>query len=97
MSDTVFNIQHSRSTFIFRLEYLLSIINNDYHSTISVFTCFFTSFIFPQILPQYPADLPPTVLSPLLTDSAVGLLSQVVDPEEDQLWRSLGDCWNIPR
>ncbi|XP_042347185.1 epidermal growth factor receptor kinase substrate 8-like protein 3b [Plectropomus leopardus] len=50
-----------------------------------------------MLLPQYPADLPPTVLSPLLTEAALQLLSQVVDPEEDFLWRSLGDCWNIPR
>ncbi|XP_037628293.1 epidermal growth factor receptor kinase substrate 8-like protein 3b [Sebastes umbrosus] len=56
---------------------------------------FFTSL--GAILPQYPADLPPSVLSPLLTDAAVRLLSEVVDPEEDQLWRSLGDAWNFPR
>ncbi|KAM7404600.1 hypothetical protein PAMP_011935 [Pampus punctatissimus] len=49
------------------------------------------------VLPQYPADLPPTVLSPLLSEAALRLLAQVVNPEEDQLWRSLGDCWNIPR
>ncbi|XP_034732795.1 epidermal growth factor receptor kinase substrate 8-like protein 3b [Etheostoma cragini] len=56
---------------------------------------FFTSL--GMILPQYPADLPPTVFSPLLTETALRLLTQVVDPEEDQLWRSLGDCWNFPR
>ncbi|KAM6930069.1 epidermal growth factor receptor kinase substrate 8-like protein 3b [Lycodopsis pacificus] len=56
---------------------------------------FFTSL--GAILPQYPADLPPTVLSPLLTDVALQLLNQVVDPEEDLLWRSLGDSWNFPR
>ncbi|KAF1390592.1 hypothetical protein PFLUV_G00059630 [Perca fluviatilis] len=56
---------------------------------------FFTSL--GMILPQYPADLPPTVLSPLLTEAALRLLSQVVDPEEDELWRSLGDYWNFPR
>ncbi|XP_067448132.1 epidermal growth factor receptor kinase substrate 8-like protein 3b [Thunnus thynnus] len=50
-----------------------------------------------SILPQYPADLPPTVLSPLLTEMAMRLLAQVVDPNEDQMWRSLGDCWNVPR
>ncbi|XP_068454384.1 epidermal growth factor receptor kinase substrate 8-like protein 3b [Clinocottus analis] len=49
------------------------------------------------ILPLYPADLPPTVLAPLLTEAAMQLLSQVVDSEEDLLWRSLGDSWNIPR
>ncbi|KAM6981969.1 epidermal growth factor receptor kinase substrate 8-like protein 3b [Tautogolabrus adspersus] len=46
---------------------------------------------------QYPEDLPPTVVSPLLTVSALRLLSQVVSQEEDNLWRSLGDSWNIPR
>ncbi|XP_074538620.1 epidermal growth factor receptor kinase substrate 8-like protein 3b [Halichoeres trimaculatus] len=50
-----------------------------------------------MIVPQYPLDLPPSVLSPLLTVSALRLLSQVVSPEEDDLWRSLGDSWNIPR
>ncbi|XP_041860231.1 epidermal growth factor receptor kinase substrate 8-like protein 3b [Melanotaenia boesemani] len=49
------------------------------------------------IVPLYPADMPPTVVSPLLTERAVQLLSQVVDPQEDGLWRSLGECWNIPR
>ncbi|XP_041655954.1 epidermal growth factor receptor kinase substrate 8-like protein 3b isoform X2 [Cheilinus undulatus] len=49
------------------------------------------------MVPQYPVDLPPTVLAPLLTVSALRLLSQVVTPEEDDLWRSLGDPWNIPR
>ncbi|CAK6951323.1 epidermal growth factor receptor kinase substrate 8-like protein 3b [Scomber scombrus] len=49
------------------------------------------------ILPHYPADLPPTVLSPLLTDAALRLMGEVVNPEEDQIWSSLGDCWNIPR
>ncbi|KAL6119777.1 eps8l3 [Pungitius sinensis] len=49
-----------------------------------------------EILPQYPADLPPTVLSPLLTEAALQLMSEVVNPEEDLLWRSLGDSWNIP-
>uniref|UniRef100_UPI0037E9C61E epidermal growth factor receptor kinase substrate 8-like protein 3b n=1 Tax=Semicossyphus pulcher TaxID=241346 RepID=UPI0037E9C61E len=56
---------------------------------------FFTSL--GMIVPQYPMDLPPTVLSPLLTVSALRLLSLVVSPEEDDLWRSLGDSWNIPR
>ncbi|XP_077371048.1 epidermal growth factor receptor kinase substrate 8-like protein 3b isoform X2 [Festucalex cinctus] len=49
------------------------------------------------ILPHFHAHLPPTVISPLLTEAALRLLRQVVTPEEDQLWRSLGDGWNIPR
>ncbi|KAM3872387.1 epidermal growth factor receptor kinase substrate 8-like protein 3 [Diretmus argenteus] len=52
---------------------------------------------FGVIVPQYPPDLPHTVLTPLLTEAALLLLSQVARPEEDRLWRSLGDCWNIPR
>ncbi|XP_055366136.1 epidermal growth factor receptor kinase substrate 8-like protein 3b isoform X2 [Betta splendens] len=50
-----------------------------------------------MIVPPYPADLPPSVLAPLLTDAAVQLLGRVVSPEEDELWRSLGECWNVPR
>lgn len=50
-----------------------------------------------MIVPVYPVEVPPTVLSPLLTETALGLLNQVVSPEEDQLWRSLGECWNVSR
>ncbi|KAM9342511.1 epidermal growth factor receptor kinase substrate 8-like protein 3b [Pholidichthys leucotaenia] len=46
---------------------------------------------------HYPPDVPPSVVSPLLTEPAMKLLERVVSPEEDQLWRSLGDSWNIPR
>lgn len=56
-----------------------------------------TSSIFPQMVPQYPADVPPSVVSPLLTVAALRVLSQVVNPEEDQLWRSLGESWNLPK
>ncbi|XP_069046429.1 epidermal growth factor receptor kinase substrate 8-like protein 3b [Lepisosteus oculatus] len=42
-------------------------------------------------------DLPPSVLTPLLTPPAIQLLRQEVSPEEDQLWCSLGDAWNVPR
>ncbi|XP_061528986.1 epidermal growth factor receptor kinase substrate 8-like protein 3b [Phycodurus eques] len=49
------------------------------------------------ILPRYHSHLPPTVLSPLLTEATLRLLRQTVTPEEDRLWRSLGDSWNIPR
>ncbi|XP_051806030.1 epidermal growth factor receptor kinase substrate 8-like protein 3b isoform X3 [Acanthochromis polyacanthus] len=49
------------------------------------------------IVRPYPEEVPPTVLSPLLTEEAVGLINQVVSPEEDQLWRFLGECWNISR
>uniref|UniRef100_A0A8C7P977 EPS8 signaling adaptor L3b n=1 Tax=Oncorhynchus mykiss TaxID=8022 RepID=A0A8C7P977_ONCMY len=50
-----------------------------------------------QLMCHYPPDLPPSVLTPLLTEPALILLSQVVTPEEDQKWRALGDSWNIPR
>lgn len=49
------------------------------------------------LVAQYPPDIPPTVLSPLLTEPAVQLLGSVVSPEEEQLWVSLGECWTIPR
>lgn len=42
-------------------------------------------------------DIPPSVLSPFLTEPALMLLGQTVNNEEDQLWRMLGDCWNVPR
>lgn len=50
-----------------------------------------------QVDIHYPAHFPSTVVSPLLTDTAVELLEQVVTPEENQFWRSLGNCWNVPR
>lgn len=50
-----------------------------------------------MIVPQYPPDLPPTVVSPLLTEATVQLLDSEVTPEEDTLLRSLGDSWNVPR
>ncbi|XP_042155710.1 epidermal growth factor receptor kinase substrate 8-like protein 3b [Oncorhynchus tshawytscha] len=50
-----------------------------------------------MLMCHYPPDLPPSVLTPLLTEPALILLSQVVTPEEDQKWRALGDSWNIPR
>lgn len=38
-----------------------------------------------------------TIVVPLLTPECVQLLSKEVTPEEDRLWRSLGDTWNVPR
>nr|XP_019944553.1 PREDICTED: epidermal growth factor receptor kinase substrate 8-like isoform X1 [Paralichthys olivaceus]XP_019944555.1 PREDICTED: epidermal growth factor receptor kinase substrate 8-like isoform X1 [Paralichthys olivaceus] len=49
------------------------------------------------IAQKYPADLPPSVVSPLLTEEALRLLSHEVSPEERSLWTSLGDSWNISR
>ncbi|KAG9260760.1 epidermal growth factor receptor kinase substrate 8-like protein 3 isoform X1 [Astyanax mexicanus] len=41
-------------------------------------------------------DLPPSVIAPLLEPECVRFLSEEASPEEDQLWQSLGDAWNIP-
>ncbi|KAK3539963.1 hypothetical protein QTP70_019604 [Hemibagrus guttatus] len=49
------------------------------------------------LMKQYPPEVPPTVMSPFLLEQALQLLSQVMTPEEYQLWNSLGDAWNIPR
>ncbi|KAM9855216.1 epidermal growth factor receptor kinase substrate 8-like protein 3b [Aulostomus maculatus] len=56
----------------------------------------FFSFV-GMMVPHYPADVPSTVLSPLLSDATVQLLSGVVSSEEEEFWRSLGDAWNISR
>ncbi|XP_017273364.1 epidermal growth factor receptor kinase substrate 8-like protein 3b [Kryptolebias marmoratus] len=50
-----------------------------------------------MIAPLYPADLPPTVVSPLLTPQALTLLNETLTMDEKRLYRSLGDCWTIPR
>ncbi|KAI5610118.1 EPS8-like 3b isoform X1, partial [Silurus asotus] len=55
----------------------------------------FTSLGF--LVMQYPSGVAPSVVSPLLTEQALQLISQVVTPVEDQLWNTLGDAWNIPR
>ncbi|XP_068449807.1 epidermal growth factor receptor kinase substrate 8-like protein 3 [Clinocottus analis] len=41
-------------------------------------------------------DLPQTIVAPLLTPQCIRLLSEEASMEEDQLWQSLGDAWNIP-
>ncbi|XP_062419718.1 epidermal growth factor receptor kinase substrate 8-like protein 3 isoform X2 [Pungitius pungitius] len=40
--------------------------------------------------------LPETIVAPLLTPQCIRLLSEEASPEEDKLWQSLGDAWNIP-
>lgn len=50
-----------------------------------------------MVTPLYPAEIPPKVVSPLLTVAALRLLADVLNAEEDRLWRSLGDSWNLPR
>ncbi|RXN08534.1 epidermal growth factor receptor kinase substrate 8 3 isoform X1 [Labeo rohita] len=50
-----------------------------------------------SIVTHYPPNIPPSVLSPLLTEKALTLLGRCVTPNEDALWGSLGDAWSIPR
>nr|XP_055024086.1 epidermal growth factor receptor kinase substrate 8-like protein 3b [Misgurnus anguillicaudatus] len=49
------------------------------------------------VVGQYQSNIPSTVMSPMLTEKALELLGTIVTKEEDQLWRSLGDSWNVPR
>ncbi|XP_048859025.1 epidermal growth factor receptor kinase substrate 8-like protein 3b [Brienomyrus brachyistius] len=49
------------------------------------------------VVSHCPPDLPPSVISPLPTEAALRLMTQVVTPEENKLWQSLGDAWKIPR
>eukprot|EP00066_Takifugu_rubripes_P022938 XP_011612204.1 PREDICTED: epidermal growth factor receptor kinase substrate 8-like protein 3 [Takifugu rubripes] len=55
---------------------------------------FFSMLAF--VAPHSPVGLPMTIVIPLLTPECVQLLSEEVTPEEDQLWQSLGDSWNVP-
>lgn len=41
-------------------------------------------------------DLPPSIVAPLFEPESVIFLSEEATPEEDHLWQSLGDAWNIP-
>ncbi|KAI7790955.1 epidermal growth factor receptor kinase substrate 8-like protein 3 isoform X2 [Triplophysa rosa] len=56
--------------------------------------CLFT--ILHLIVCQCGEDLPQTVVAPLLEPQCVVLLSEHASPDEDKLWQSLGDPWNIP-
>lgn len=56
-----------------------------------------SSPLLPQVVPLYPAEVPPSVVPPLLTAGALQLLGQSTGNEEKRLWASLGDSWNIPR
>lgn len=46
---------------------------------------------------NYEQNLPAKVVSPLLTQEAVNLLTNCVTSKETELWNSLGDAWLIPR
>lgn len=50
-----------------------------------------------QVAPHSPVGLPMTIVVPLLTPGSVQLLREEVTPEEERLWQSLGDAWNVPR
>ncbi|CAL8368328.1 unnamed protein product [Lota lota] len=49
------------------------------------------------VVPQYAPGISMKVVSPMLTELALQLLDQETRPEEDQFWRALGQCWNVPR
>ncbi|XP_036956302.1 epidermal growth factor receptor kinase substrate 8-like protein 3 isoform X1 [Acanthopagrus latus] len=48
------------------------------------------------VVSHCPEDLPPTIVAPLLAPLCIRLMSEEASTEEDQLWQSLGDAWNIP-
>ncbi|XP_029134772.1 epidermal growth factor receptor kinase substrate 8-like protein 3 isoform X1 [Labrus bergylta] len=48
------------------------------------------------VVSHCPEDLPQTIVAPLLTPVCIRLMSEEASAEEDQLWQSLGDAWNIP-
>lgn len=50
-----------------------------------------------QIVTHCSEDVPPSIVAPLLTPQCICLMSEEASAEEDQLWQSLGDAWNIPR
>uniref|UniRef100_A0A3Q4GTD5 EPS8 signaling adaptor L3a n=1 Tax=Neolamprologus brichardi TaxID=32507 RepID=A0A3Q4GTD5_NEOBR len=55
---------------------------------------FFVSLKF--VVSHCPEVLPPSIIAPLLTPQCIRLMSEVASTEEDELWQSLGDAWNIP-
>uniref|UniRef100_UPI0037E81CBA epidermal growth factor receptor kinase substrate 8-like protein 3 n=1 Tax=Semicossyphus pulcher TaxID=241346 RepID=UPI0037E81CBA len=48
------------------------------------------------VVSHCPEGLPQTIVAPLLTPQCIRLMSEEASAEEDQLWQSLGDAWNIP-
>ncbi|XP_042083999.1 epidermal growth factor receptor kinase substrate 8-like protein 3 [Haplochromis burtoni] len=55
---------------------------------------FFVSLKF--VVSHCPEVLPPSIIAPLLTPQCIRLMSEEASTEEDELWQSLGDAWNIP-
>ncbi|KAJ6659533.1 hypothetical protein lerEdw1_018768 [Lerista edwardsae] len=43
------------------------------------------------------ANLASTVISPLLSPSAINLLRRTLDPNEQLIWKKLGQGWSVPR
>uniref|UniRef100_A0A3P9N8J0 EPS8 signaling adaptor L3a n=1 Tax=Poecilia reticulata TaxID=8081 RepID=A0A3P9N8J0_POERE len=53
--------------------------------------------VFPhQVCSHCSETIPPSIVAPLLTPQCIRLLSEEASSEEDNLWQSLGDAWNIP-
>ncbi|XP_023269858.1 epidermal growth factor receptor kinase substrate 8-like protein 3 isoform X1 [Seriola lalandi dorsalis] len=48
------------------------------------------------VITHCPEHLPPSIVAPLLTPQCIRLMSEEASSEEDRLWQSLGDAWNIP-
>ncbi|XP_011472936.1 epidermal growth factor receptor kinase substrate 8-like protein 3 isoform X2 [Oryzias latipes] len=48
------------------------------------------------VVPHCAENLPQTIIAPLFTPQCIRFMSEEATPEEDQLWQSLGDPWNIP-
>ncbi|XP_044077080.1 epidermal growth factor receptor kinase substrate 8-like protein 3 isoform X2 [Siniperca chuatsi] len=55
---------------------------------------FFSTLTF--VVSHCPEDLPPTIVAPLLTPQCIRLMSEEASADNDKLWQSLGDAWNIP-
>jgi len=53
--------------------------------------------ILPQVVSHCPEGMPPTIVAPLLSPQSIRFLSEEASAEEDELWQTLGDAWNIPR
>ncbi|XP_072238307.1 epidermal growth factor receptor kinase substrate 8-like protein 3 [Leuresthes tenuis] len=48
------------------------------------------------VVSHCPEGMPPTIVAPLLSPQCIRFLSEEASAEEDELWQSLGDAWNIP-
>ncbi|XP_073717380.1 epidermal growth factor receptor kinase substrate 8-like protein 3 isoform X1 [Misgurnus anguillicaudatus] len=63
-------------------------------NAVELIHCLFT--VLPLIVFNCSEDLPQSVVVPLLEPMCIQFLSEHATTEEDQLWQSLGDPWNIP-